>query len=287
LKQREEPFDYSIVARTQVTAYAVEKEDAQKKFSKELMAFIERCVQQRYQWISDRAKNLAQTSTAVAKMDPQSTRYDENLRNASKKFPTATRTVLTNIRKRQMLAKSLPPARNIFQSTEALALRGSLPEVGDRHVPPSGRVAEGSPKQSSALPPLSLLPPLPEHASKPVLRSPPRKVSTEKSGAATERLLAWRDKIPIYVAASAPIYADDKPVVPFYNRPLYRSRIAALGHLRLSLPKLHVAPLFKTKEETGEVYQFEIGARPIIILDKTNEKRTHTPNPFNFLHRPK
>ena len=42
LKNKEVPLDYSIVARTTVKAFVISKKDAQKKFSKELMEFIEK-----------------------------------------------------------------------------------------------------------------------------------------------------------------------------------------------------------------------------------------------------
>ena len=70
IKKSKGPFDYSITARTNVTAFVISKEEAIKKFPKEFMQFIEEQVVQRYKWIEERAKRLAITSTHVADMDP-------------------------------------------------------------------------------------------------------------------------------------------------------------------------------------------------------------------------
>eukprot|EP00831_Metopus_contortus_P063604 TRINITY_DN5616_c0_g1_i4.p1 TRINITY_DN5616_c0_g1~~TRINITY_DN5616_c0_g1_i4.p1 ORF type:complete len:400 (+),score=65.19 TRINITY_DN5616_c0_g1_i4:203-1402(+) len=122
LKKEEEPFDYTIEAKTNVKAFAISKQDAQKKFPKEFIESIQKEVQQRYKWIEQRAKNLARASTKVARMDPLSNKYDESLVVTSRKFPIASKVVLNNIRKKALIGTKSTAKKSILQAGAEMTL---------------------------------------------------------------------------------------------------------------------------------------------------------------------
>ncbi len=111
LRSVDEPAGYSIIAKTNVKAFCISKEDAKKKFTKEIMEYLVSIVEQRYMWLRERANYLSQASFNVANMDPSDIKYDENLAELTKKFPVASSYVLTNIRKKALIAKSLSTER--------------------------------------------------------------------------------------------------------------------------------------------------------------------------------
>jgi hypothetical protein len=103
LKNTNEPIGYSIVAKNKVRAFAISRDDAQKKFTIEITNYIKSVAEQRYKWVLDRAKHLVKASVKVANMDPSEIKYDDNLTEHAKKYPIATTYVLTNIRKKNIL----------------------------------------------------------------------------------------------------------------------------------------------------------------------------------------
>ncbi len=105
LKEREEPFDYSVVAMSKVLAYAISKRDAEKRLPTEFKEFLQRIVSERFRWIEERTKSLVATTRTVAQMDPSKERYDEHLRDLVKKYPAAMPNALKNIRKLQLMTK--------------------------------------------------------------------------------------------------------------------------------------------------------------------------------------
>ena len=70
LKDTDEPMGYSVIAKTCVKGFTITKEDARRKFTKEIMDFIVKLVEQRYIWIKERAKKLTKATISVANMDP-------------------------------------------------------------------------------------------------------------------------------------------------------------------------------------------------------------------------
>jgi len=90
LKECDEPTGYSVVTRTFVKGFAITKEDAQRKFTKEIMDFIQKLVQQRYLWVKERAKELTKNSIKMANMDPSEIKYDESYAETTKRYSTAS-----------------------------------------------------------------------------------------------------------------------------------------------------------------------------------------------------
>eukprot|EP01022_Parablepharisma_sp_SALTPOND_P016422 TRINITY_DN2401_c0_g1_i1.p3 TRINITY_DN2401_c0_g1~~TRINITY_DN2401_c0_g1_i1.p3 ORF type:complete len:322 (-),score=34.08 TRINITY_DN2401_c0_g1_i1:3111-4076(-) len=265
IKKTAEPFDYSIVARTNVRAFVVNKEEIVKKFPKEFMEFIEKEVMERYKWFEERARSLAKTSTHVAKMDPLNKKYDENLTNISKRFPIASKSILNNIRKHDLLIRSISPKRNIFQSNAALSLAAPMQNISRNEegklVSQRSMVKQGRLNISIASVP---------------------SMASIQSGALTERLLQPKNRYKVDIASVAPHYVNNKPVMPYFNKPLYKSRIASLAMMRMMGSRASL-PLHKA-EDKEEEENFEICNRKIQLLSKNKTKRTHTPNPYSIWH---
>ena len=70
LKNQDEPTGYSIIARTNVKAFSITRQDASRKFTKEIMDFIQDVVKQRCEWIKNRVNALAHSTVNMADMDP-------------------------------------------------------------------------------------------------------------------------------------------------------------------------------------------------------------------------
>ena len=102
LKDADEPMGYSVIAKTCVKGFTITKEDARRKFTKEIMDFIVKLVEQRYIWIKERAKKLTKATISVANMDPSDVKYDENYAETTKRFPIVTTYALTSISKRNL-----------------------------------------------------------------------------------------------------------------------------------------------------------------------------------------
>jgi hypothetical protein len=297
LKQEEEPFDYSIIARTPIRAFAIEKQEAQKKFSKEFMTFIAHEVHQRFQWILGRARKLAETSAAIARLDPLAGKYDENLAITSKKYPTASKMALTNIRKQKLLASSVPRLPPLVDYTPSLAFGTALPPVvlspnsqADISALPEStrherldRTDRTDRTQQDRLDlrayPLTSRSPARAHVL--VTSVPHEEGRGHVRGLSTERLLAIRGKIPIEIATSASVYACPTSIVPYFSKPLYNSRLTTLG---LASTKARTSSVLRSLEGPPAAYKFAIGNRPIRVVQAA-DKRVNTPNPFDNMPR--
>jgi hypothetical protein len=111
LKERDEPAGYSVVAGTPVKGFVITKEDAQRKFTKEIMDFIQKLVQQRYLWVKERAKELTQNSIRMASMDPSEIKYDESYAETSKRYSTAIPYAQKTISKMNLSQRIFQPIR--------------------------------------------------------------------------------------------------------------------------------------------------------------------------------
>ncbi len=271
-------------ARSNLRTFAITKDEAQKKFPREFLEFIEREVRQRYKWIEQRAEHLAKTSNAVARMDPLANKYDDNLTNISRKFPIATRSIITNIRKQELFNKGLGGnKKSVFQKN---ASEGILPAV---NLFPSGSSSQSPPKKAHTNTSSSNA--MNTSAASSPSRSIIRKInmSLQRASlpagglheivASSERLLQPCDRYQIEVAASAHTYAGNRPMIPVFSKPLYRSRIAALGSMRMMPTESGLAAMGEEREDPR---RFQIGNRRIAILDRS-VKRAKTPNPFNVV----
>ena len=273
LKKEEEPFDYTVIARTKVRAFSITKQEAQKKFPKEFMDFVEKEVMQRYKWIEQRAEHLAKTSKAVANMDPFSLKYDENLIKISRKYPTASTSVLTNIRKHEIITRSASPVKSVFQSGATISLM-PLPMIkaeSNNSSPKNGGMPSTKFEQLNK----SV-----ERVSNPSTRASPGRTS----GSLTERLMQGRDKYKVEIASATPVCVDSRGMVPYFNKPLYKSRIAVLGSMRVLPTKIQYGLYNKQGDGEDEVKNFQVGNKMISIIEKNANKRTNTPNPFDAWH---
>lgn len=262
LRLNDEPAGYSIVAKTKMRTFAISKEDAQKKFTKEITSYIKSIVEQRYQWILGRARSLIHSSMNVAKMDPSCINYDQNLTEQTKRFPSATTYVLTNIRKKSIITtinKGLlkqrievctanKTARNTAESTfRSTCYEGKiLPNISSRISSPKGAF---------------------------------HFLSEQKDIMDTSK----KSKI-MSIAASAPKFAFRDVLTPVLNS----------GHNVVSGVRCRRSSVVEEKDDmwdinnelrTKEFSNFGIGKRTISLIDSAIEKRPKTPNPFGKLRR--
>ena len=106
LRKEEFQFSYSIIAKTHVKAYEITKYDARRKLTAELMMYLVKISEQRFQWIDQHTRYLIQSAKKLANMDPSKEKYDDNLAEIRKKFPAASLQAITNIQKKHMALKS-------------------------------------------------------------------------------------------------------------------------------------------------------------------------------------
>lgn len=271
IKKSDEPFDYTISARTNVKAFVVTKEEANKRFPKEFMDFIEKGVIQRYKWIEERAKKLVINSSRVARMDPLDKKYDENLLNVAKKFPTATKPILNNIRKNDLLGRSLSTKRNIFQQNAVNQLT-NVTCAQSQNMSRNDDTLFTSVRKTSV-------------KESVVESQPPSLISSVilKSDKSSERLLQQNNKFKVDNAAGAPIYTNVKAIMPYFTRPLYKSRVASIGMMKMSSTR-NSLPYLYSKNDGVEDQKFKIGNRQIRAIHRgANSIRVSTPNAFGYL----
>ena len=116
------------MARTNVKGYYIVRADATKKFTKELMDYIEKIAKQRSLWIKDRIDNLVQNTVNITNMDPSDVKYDKQLAEIRKKFPIAMPPILTSIRKKDIIRRYNSPMYSIKIINESVT-KNSIEEV--------------------------------------------------------------------------------------------------------------------------------------------------------------
>jgi len=302
IKEIDEPSGYSIIAKTKVRAFSISKEDAKKKFTKEIMEFIVNLVKQRYIWIKERAKSLTQASVNVAKMDPSDIKYDDNLAELTKKFPTATSYVLTNIRKKSIIAKSYSGTKIIQQNTlntartEQLVL--GLGKASSSLISPMATQTfhnlAGSTNNSQFMSMTSRGPFQPAHEVTlpsvfPTIRTlsvcdtqRPNNSSTllkNHKGPPTMCLAASTSKL-VRAATFAPVY-QSKSVIRNRTESLSLNR-QLISRRGKSKDEVKLNTDFKIEMDKKNLNKFIIGKRTIKITDIYGQ-RPVTPNPFAII----
>lgn len=268
LKKVEEPFDYSVKARTKIKAYSITKIDANKKLPKEIMQSLVKMVEQRYKWIEDRARSLIKASVAVAKMDPSKEKYDEIFAKLTKKYPAAMPNALTSMRKKQIALKSyLTPHLSIsekdtdslFSSQKKLpSIENSL-DISNVLMTELPRVAPASTKENKSL--LTL-------RAKPFIQEKKYK----------------KNKMPNATSVSGVF--SGFPLIPILNKNVAKKYIQNMFDVSKSV-KFHdrnngsLFEKFPNELDTIEMKQFIVGTKAIRIVN--NRNRQTTPNPFNSL----
>ena len=262
-KKDEQPFDYSIVARTSVEAYEIYKQDARKKLTTELMNYLARIMEQRYNWIELRTKYLIEKTRDVAGMDPSKEKYDDNLAVFHKRYPAASAYAVTNIRKKHLLSKA--------QSVKPLPVLKTAANLSSIPVPTSQRnlstttqcVPESPAIRGETRSSLLTL----RHLHTP---------SVMENDCSTSRM---------DIATATPKLFENKKLVPMFTKMPERSRVSALSSTRmLSSPTVNV--LAREVPMAAAMSQFSVGCRTIMLLSQFYRNRPISPNQ-NYLKTPK
>ena len=98
----------------------------------------------------------------------------------------------------------------------------------------------------------------------------------------TERLLQPHGRYKVDIAKGAPHYMNNTPMVPYFTKPLYKSKVIELGTTR-SMDLRATVPTFNPNA-TKEVEKFQIGYRQIRRVDNDDTNRINTPNPYVLLN---
>ncbi len=286
LKDHDESAGYSIIARTNVKAFAIRKEDARKKFTREIMQFIVSIVEQRYIWLRERAQCLSQASLKVANMDPSNFRYDENLAELSKRFPTANPYVLTNIRKKSIIAQlsekpSVLPIKNPpaeFESMMSRTINIRSARGTSESVPRTAR------DQSGSFQPLSSVFISPRGATAAeggcVEESKSPLGGSVSAGFFTSRR---RRHTQMSLAASASHLLHEEVLAPRFVVRKEKPRTASTGAAsRRGNVKIEERLNMRFREEMSakNLNKFVVGRRVIKLEDIARRRRPATPNPF-------
>eukprot|EP01022_Parablepharisma_sp_SALTPOND_P014651 TRINITY_DN200_c0_g1_i1.p1 TRINITY_DN200_c0_g1~~TRINITY_DN200_c0_g1_i1.p1 ORF type:complete len:428 (+),score=37.72 TRINITY_DN200_c0_g1_i1:1395-2678(+) len=269
IKKFEEPFDYSAIAISKVRVFALTKKDAQK-FPNEFRDYIVNTVHSNYKWIEGRAKHLIESSNELARMDPSEANYDQSLAEAKKRFPAATPYVITNIRKKQLLQKTISQvaSNNYFASRNSV----SLPQIAPLSVKAASntiypnRIANTK-YQSFIASTNSQLP------------------HTKKTTSSTENTLnAALVKYKLTAATSASRLALYNSLTPTMamNTTVSNGKFRILGSTLDQYDKKQAESTAKAFEES-KLNQFIVGTKIINLVDTSKNARPTTPNPFSLL----
>eukprot|EP00830_Metopus_es_P015555 TRINITY_DN4514_c0_g1_i1.p1 TRINITY_DN4514_c0_g1~~TRINITY_DN4514_c0_g1_i1.p1 ORF type:complete len:636 (-),score=118.31 TRINITY_DN4514_c0_g1_i1:32-1909(-) len=275
LKKIEEPFDYSVVALTKVKAYAVEKQEA-KKFPPEIKDRLLDTLKEHYQLMEQRTRLIVQSTKLVAKMDPSHENYDDHLAELKKKYPSASRQVLSNLRKKQFLAQGVNETAKKMEEMikrnglkkEMMSTTAAFPVIKGKHIKTfSGE--EFTPFTEVKVDKSSFL----------GSRSP----TTFES---YDTLTKYSTKSKMKEALSAPNMAYSNNLMQILGKAKNKSRISRLGNLGLSTvvnQMKSAANLEKTIAAnmiSKSLNKFSIGERTIELCDDSSTRRPFSPTPF-------
>ena len=288
LKETNEQMGYSILAKTKVRAFAISKEDAKKKFTKEIMEFIVKMVDQRYSWIKNRAKALSQASANMAKMDPSNIKYDDSLAEMKKKYPTAAPYVLTTIRKKFISEKSTS-SHKLVPNLQMASVHASIDTSLLKASHPATNRAKGgimTNRTSISGDPNMSLP------SALVFQNSFAKASMnskylDATAPPSTRVLP----VAMSLATSASRLVGGAIYAPVFTGAITKKRNLSTGAQGFNLASRKGQTLYdekltaKLKAEMNQnnLNKFMVGKRVIKVLDDASGPRPITPNPFALL----
>lgn len=301
LRDRDEPAGYSVVTRTWVKGFVVSRKDAQRKFTREIMDFIQGLVQQRYYWVRERAKELTQTSVRVAGMDPSEAKYDESYAETTKRFSTAAPYAQKTISKMNLTQRSAPFLKAV-PAVEAPALDPLTPRppVVAEATAPAKAVEKPGEKSGSKMK-FNMTCAFPMNRSKNLLLTLPNRKGQESSlpsltgrqsfslrpfdasSSANERSL------PMAAAASATRALRLPSYTPFFSPKAGKEVAASVSYrprrryVSKKAEEEKVAKLFKIEMKKKELNQFTVGKRIIRLVDDDLKNRPDTAYYCEFL----
>jgi len=272
LRKKDEPCDYSVIAKTKIKAYSITKSDAIKKLPKELLSSLMEMVKQKTKWKQDRTKSIVNTSVDIAQMDPSKAKYDEKLAKIRKKFPAATPNALINIGKLQ-----ISKTENIIPVclTSRNEQKEGIPQKSNKTF------KETSFESDSKF----LLTEIPELFDSKHDKGKKALLSLKYKRPSIETPLFKHKKSKMPNATSASSIFTGFPLIPVLTKDNSKSKLKKIAKIAIETTRKR-----KVKPEIGPNYfqkellsmkQFNIGSKEIQLLNKLNIKtRKETPNPF-------
>eukprot|EP00826_Nyctotherus_ovalis_P055480 TRINITY_DN7367_c0_g1_i11.p2 TRINITY_DN7367_c0_g1~~TRINITY_DN7367_c0_g1_i11.p2 ORF type:complete len:339 (-),score=78.60 TRINITY_DN7367_c0_g1_i11:176-1192(-) len=297
LRDRDEPAGYSVVTRTWVKGFTVCRKDAQRKFTREIMDFIQELAQQRYYWVRERAKELTQMSVKVAGMDPSETKYDESYAETTKRYSTAVPYAQKTISKMNLTQRSSPffKAVPVIEAPALDPLTPREPKIAETKVP------EKSGEKSGSKMKFNMTCAFPTNRSKNLLLTLPNRKGQESSlpSLANKQSFSLRPfdvsssvnerSMPMAAAASATRILRLPSYTPFFSPKMSKELVASapyrprLRYVNKKAEEEKIVKQFKIEMKKKELSQFTVGKRIIRLVDDDLKNRPDTAYYCEFL----
>ena len=88
------PFPFSVIAKSEVTALEISRQDLQSKIPYEFRRILEENAKDRNKWLQKRISNITKTSQIIYQQDYKQSVYDKVLNQLVSRHPQATSNAL-------------------------------------------------------------------------------------------------------------------------------------------------------------------------------------------------
>jgi CRP-like cAMP-binding protein len=93
------PFPFSIIAKTEVEALAISKQDLKSKIPSDFRHILEENARDKNNWLQKRIREITKTSQVIYKQDYKQLVYDKILNQLLNKHPLATNNAIKSFTK--------------------------------------------------------------------------------------------------------------------------------------------------------------------------------------------